>query len=171
MKPAKSRAFFVETLIITFLLLALLTVLVRVFGEASRQSQSADRMTKAAQIIQNAEVMFQNSEGSVKEVQERMLSEARDIETLENPSGSVTLHFSDDGVPVEDGNYIVQLDMTCENRVAGYMLIGYMTIAHKSDPEQVITYVDTAKYYPDEEIEYVGEGGEVSIEEFEEVSG
>ena len=43
MKARKNRAFFVETLIITFLLLLMLTILVRIFGAAAQKSRYAER--------------------------------------------------------------------------------------------------------------------------------
>ena len=67
MKARKNRAFFVETLIITFLLLLMLTILVRIFGAAAQKSRYAERRTQAAQVAQNVVAMFEAGEGAVGE--------------------------------------------------------------------------------------------------------
>ena len=77
MKARKNRAFFVETLIITFLLLLMLTILVRIFGAAAQKSRYAERRTKAAAVAQNVVTMFEAGEGEIGAAQRQLIETAK----------------------------------------------------------------------------------------------
>lgn len=50
MRASKTRAFYIETLVLTFILLFVLSILMRVFGAAGEESLNARRKTRAAVI-------------------------------------------------------------------------------------------------------------------------
>jgi ABC-type Na+ efflux pump permease subunit len=151
MKARKNRAFFVETLIITFLLLLMLTILVRIFGAAAQKSRYAERRTQAAQVAQNVVAMFEAGEGAVGEAQQELIDTANDeYSEIETPQTTITLHFDEMGNPTDDGVYQVTLFMTCEVRAVGNMITGNMDIVHVDQPEENLAQLDTAIYFPDD---------------------
>lgn len=151
MKARKNRAFFVETLIITFLLLLMLTILVRIFGAAAQKSRYAERRTQAAQVAQNVVAMFEAGEGAVGEAQQELIDTANDeYSEIETPQTTITLHFDEMGNPADDGVYQVTLFMTCEVRAVGNMITGNMDIVHVDQPEENLAQLDTAIYFPDD---------------------
>lgn len=150
MRARKNRAFFVETLIITFLLLVMLMILVRIFGAAAQKSRHAARRTRAAQVAQNVVTMFEAGEGEIGVKQQALIDEANDeYSDDETPQTTFTLHFDENGEESEDGEYEVSLYMTCEVRSVGYMITGNMSIFNTDDLNEDLAQLDTAKYYPD----------------------
>ncbi len=151
MKARKNRAFFVETLIVTFLLLLMLVILVRIFGEAARRSQLASWRTKATQIAQNVVTMFEASEGEIGKTQQELIDIANDeYSDVETPQTTLTLHFNDSGELAEDGEFEVTLLTTCEMRAVGYMLTGNLSIVNTKDTGIELASLDTARYFPDD---------------------
>lgn len=169
MKARKNRAFFVETLIITFLLLLMLTILVRIFGAAAQKSRYAERRTKAAAVAQNVVTMFEAGEGEIGAAQRQLIETANDeYSEVETPQTTLTMQFDEKGNPSEDGAYQVSLLLTCEVRAVGYMITGNMGIIHTGNPEEDLAQLDTAVYFPDD-IDQVLSSDEVI--EFEEIAG
>lgn len=151
MKARKNRAFFVETLIITFLLLLMLTILVRIYGAAAQKSRYADRRTQAALAAQNVVTMFEAGEGEIGSAQRDLIDAANDeYSDEETPKTTITLFFDGNGSPSESGAYQVTLFMTCEPRAVGYMITGNMSIVHVDAPEEDLAQLDTAVYFPDD---------------------
>lgn len=151
MKAKKNRAFFIETLIITFLLLLMLTILVRIFGAAAQKSRYAARRTQAAQAAQNVITMFEAHEGEIGKAQDELIDMANDeYSDVETPQKTITLFFDEDGALSGDGVYQVTLLLTCEVRAVGYMITGNMEIVHTGNPEEDLAQLDTAVYYPDD---------------------
>lgn len=62
MRQGKSRAFYLETLLLVLFLLAVLAVLVQLFAAARRQSLVAERLTTAAQLARNVSEAFAATE-------------------------------------------------------------------------------------------------------------
>lgn len=150
MRARKNRAFFVETLIITFLLLVMLMILVRIFGAAAQKSRYAARRTRAAQVAQNVVTMFEAGEGEIGLKQQALIDEANDeYSDDDTPQTTLTLHFDENGAESEDGEYEVNLYMTCEVRSVGYMITGNMSIFNTDNLNEDLAQLDTAKYYPD----------------------
>ncbi len=170
MKARKNRAFFVETLIITFLLLLMLMILVRIFGAAAEKSQNAARMTSAAQAAQNVITMFEASEGEIGKTQQALMDEAdEDYDMTDLPQTTLTFSFNGKGEVDPDGEYEVRLLIGCEVRAVGYMLTGNLTVANKKDPKLILAQLDTAKYFPDSvDIVLTGDG-EFSFDDFAEI--
>ena len=150
MKARKNRAFFIETLIITFLLLVMLTILVRIFGAAAQKSRYAGRRTQAAQVAQNVVTMFEAREGEIGKAQNGLIDAANDEYSDDlTPRTQLTLFFDEKGQPAENGVYQVDLFMTCEVRAVGYMITGNMGIVHIDSPQEELAQLDTAAYFPD----------------------
>lgn len=150
MRARKNRAFFVETLIVTFLLLLMLSILVRIFGAAALKSRFAARRTQAAQVAQNITAMFEAGEGRIGEAQQNLIDEANDeYSDDETPQTSITLFFDESGLQSENGPYQVNMMMTCEVRAVGYMITGNMSIVNVQDPDEDLAQLDTAVYFPD----------------------
>lgn len=150
MKARKNRAFFVETLIITFLLLLMLTILVRIFGAAAQKSGFAARRTQAGVVAQNVVTMFEAGEGEIGQTMQDLIDIANDEYSDEDtPQTTITLYFDEKGNPAEDGVFQVDLFMTCEVRAVGYMLTGNMEIVHRDFPDEDLAHLDTAVYFPD----------------------
>ena len=158
MTSRKSRAFYVETLIITFLLLYMLTILIRVYGAAAEHSQSAERRTKAANIMQNITVLFAEGEEPFGAAQQKLLKEARDGDGFTIPTDMVEMHFNEDGLPDEEGKYLAQVSLSCENRPVGFMVAASAFVYYNNDIENLLSSIDTAKYFPDDESGYVLSG-------------
>ena len=169
MKARKNRAFFVETLIITFLLLLMLTILVRIFGAAAQKSRYAERRTKAATVAQNVVTMFEAGEGEIGAAQKQLIETANDeYSEVETPQTTLTLLFDEKGLPSESGEYQVTLLMTCEVRAVGYMITGNMGIVHTGNPDEDLAQLDTAVYFPDDIDQVLSSDGVI---DFEEIAG
>lgn len=150
MKARKNRAFFVETLIITFLLLLMLVILVRIFGAAAQKSGYAKMRTEAAAVAQNVVTMFEAGEDQVGQAQKALIDTANDeYSDVDTPQTSLVLQFDGNGVMSEKGKYEVTLLMTCEIRAVGYMITGNMKVVNLDYPEEDLAQLDTAKYFPD----------------------
>lgn len=161
MKARKNRAFFIETLIVTFLLLLMLTILVRIFGAAAAKSRYAARRTEAAQAAMNVVTMFEAGEGEVGQAQQELIDMVNDeYSDVENPQTTVSLSFDGSGNMSEDGPYLVTLLMTCESRPAGYMITGNIGIVHSDSQQEDLAQLDTAKYFPDD-VDVILSGDEV----------
>ncbi len=170
MKARKNRAFFIETLIITFLLLLMLTILVRIFGSAAQKSQSAARMTTASMIAQNVIAMFEASEGDFGKIQHDLITESDEAEDFDTiPQSTLTFSFNEKGEEDPEGGYEVTALLTCEVRAVGYMLTGNMSVACKDDPDHLLTQLDTAKYFPDSADIVLYGDEEISFDDFAEV--
>ncbi len=170
MKARKNRAFYVETLIVTFLLLLMLTILVRIFGAAAQKSQNAGRRTRAAQIAQNVITMFESSEGNIGKTQQRLMAEANEsYDMTDIPQETLTFSFNEDGEEDSEGTFGVSLTMSCELRAVGFMLIGNMTVFSKDDPQTALAQLDTAKYFPDSAEIVLLDDIEVSFDEIAEI--
>ncbi len=171
MRARKNRAFFIETLIITFLLLLMLTILVRIFGAAAQKSQNAGRMTRASVIAQNVITMFENSEGEIGKAQNDLIIQADEAESFDEiPNTELTFSFNEKGEEDPDGEYEVRLRITCEVRAVGYMLTGIMNVVCKDDPENDLSQLDTAKYFPDAADRVLTGDIDISFDDFAEVS-
>ncbi|HCI74234.1 MAG TPA: hypothetical protein DHV42_06820 [Lachnospiraceae bacterium] len=150
MRARKNRAFFIETLITTFLLLMMLTILIRIFGAAAQKSAYAKMRTDAAQIAQNVVTMFEAGEVPIGQAQNELINIANDeYSEVETPQTTITMLFDRNGVMSESGEYEVRLLMTCEVRAVGYMITGNMSVVNMNHPQEDLAQLDTAKYYPD----------------------
>ena len=166
MKARKNRAFFVETLIITFLLLLMLTILMRIFGAAAQKSRYAERRTQAAQAAQNVVAMFEAGEGEVGQAQRDLIDAANDeYSDDETPQTTIILSFDEQGNQSEDGVYQVSLYMTCEVRAVGYMITGNMNLFHLDDPDEELAQLDTAVYFPDDVDAVLSSGVDIAFDE------
>ena len=63
MRRSKSRAFYLETLLLVLFLLGVLAVLAQLFAGARHQSLAAQRLTQATQIARNVSEAFAASGG------------------------------------------------------------------------------------------------------------
>ena len=170
MKARKNRAFFVETLIITFLLLLMLTILVRIFGAAAQKSRYAERRTKAAMAAQNVVTMFEAGEGEIGQAQQALIDTANDEYSDEDtPQTTITLHFDEMGNQAEDGVFEVTLFMTCEVRAVGYLITGNMEIVHVDNPEEDLAQLDTAIYFPDSTEDLLASEGVIDFDSIAEI--
>lgn len=170
MKARKNRAFYIETLIITFLLLLMLTILVRIFGAAAQKSRYAARRTEAAQIAMNVVTMFEAGEEGIGAAQQELIDTANDeYSDVETPQTTLSLHFDGNGVLSEEGPYLVTLLMTCESRAAGYMVTGNIGIVHEDDPLEDLAQLDTARYFPDDVDAVLSGDVEIDFSEISEV--
>ena len=162
MKARKNRAFFVETLIITFLLLLMLTILVRIFGAARR--------TKAAMAAQNVVTMFEAGEGEIAQAQQSLIDTANDEYSDEDtPQTTITLYFDEQGNQADDGVFQVTLFMTCEVRAVGYLITGNMEIVHVNNPEEDLAQLDTAIYFPDSTEDLLASEGVIDFDSIAEI--
>ncbi len=170
MKARKNRAFFIETLIVTFLLLLMLTILVRIFGAAAQKSQNAERKTRAAQIAQNVITMFEASEGNIGQTQQSLMAEANEsYDMTDIPQETLTFSFNEDGEEDAEGTFGVSLTISCELRAVGFMLVGNMTVFSKDDPQTALAQLDTAKYFPDSAEIVLLDDVEISFDEIAEI--
>jgi len=169
MKARKTRAFYIETLLLTFLILAMLSILVQVFGKARETSTEAKRMTSAAVIAQNAVTMFEDEEGDIGAAQKELLEiEAEDEDAIGAYSTKVTtLRFGPDGKQTDDGSFIVSMQLAREAKVVGSMLTATLSVTHEDDPDTILASLDTAKYFPDDESNFVEDEGVIEMEDFE----
>lgn len=153
MSLRKTRAFMVETLILVFLLLLVLSVLTQVTGKSGVLSQKAKRETAATMIAQNAAAEFQLGRGDIGKAEEDFVRP--DFEAEESASGSpvtssLEMRYREDGTIGEDGDYRVSIQMGCEERSAGSLLNAQIFVCYREQGE-VLASLDTARYIPDYE--------------------
>lgn len=98
MKQNHTRAFFIETALLTLFVLLALTVLVQVFGRARAMGEQAVRETAAALILQNVDADFQAGAGVFADLKDPLAKEQ-----------SFTMYYSADGTQDPDGAYCVQV--------------------------------------------------------------
>ena len=113
MKHRKNTAFFIETLLLTLFVLALCTVLVRLFAAARLRSAQAQQLTAAQQIAQNVSESFY---ASASEEQFWQLLGAS------NPPAegeALTLAVDSQGRPDPIGAYALELTLEHESAQAG----------------------------------------------------
>ncbi|WP_291244109.1 hypothetical protein [Fournierella sp.] len=113
MKHRKNTAFFIETLLLTLFVLALCTVLVRLFAAARLRSAQAQELTAAQQIAQNVSESFY---ASASEEQFWQLLGAS------NPPAegeALTLAVDSQGRPDPIGAYALELTLEHESAQAG----------------------------------------------------
>ncbi|WP_294524042.1 hypothetical protein [uncultured Allofournierella sp.] len=113
MKHRKNTAFFIEALLLTLFVLALCTVLVRLFAAARLRSAQAQELTAAQQIAQNVSESFY---ASVSEEQFWQLLGAS------NPPAegeALTLAVDSQGRPDPIGAYALELTLEHESAQAG----------------------------------------------------
>ncbi|MDY4167409.1 MAG: hypothetical protein SOY27_07965 [Fournierella sp.] len=110
MKHRKNTAFFIEALLLTLFVLALCTVLVRLFAAARLRSTQAQELTAAQQIAQNVSESFYASDS--EEAFWQLLGTA-------NPPAegqALTLTVDSQGRPDPIGTY--ELELTLEHQAA-----------------------------------------------------
>ena len=113
MKHRKNTAFFIEALLLTLFVLALCTVLVRLFAAARLRSAQAQELTAAQQIAQN---VSENFYASASEEQFWQLLGAS------NPPAegeALTLAVDSQGRPDPIGAYALELTLEHESAQAG----------------------------------------------------
>ena len=113
MKHRKNTAFFIESLLLTLFVLALCTVLVRLFAAARLRSAQAQELTAAQQIAQNVSESFY---ASASEEQFWQLLGAS------NPPAegeALTLAVDSQGRPDPIGAYALELTLEHESAQAG----------------------------------------------------
>lgn len=113
MKHRKNTAFFIEALLLTLFVLALCTVLVRLFAAARLHSAQAQELTAAQQIAQNVSESFY---ASASEEQFWQLLGAS------NPPAegeALTLAVDSQGRPDPIGAYALELTLEHESAQAG----------------------------------------------------
>ena len=113
MKHRKNTAFFIEALLLTLFVLALCTVLVRLFAAARLRSTQAQELTAAQQIAQNVSESFY---ASASEEQFWQLLGAS------NPPAegeALTLAVDSQGRPDPIGAYALELTLEHESAQAG----------------------------------------------------
>lgn len=113
MKHRKNTAFFIEALLLTLFVLALCTVLVRLFAAARLRSAQAQELTAAQQITQNVSESFY---ASASEEQFWQLLGAS------NPPAegeALTLAVDSQGRPDPIGAYALELTLEHESAQAG----------------------------------------------------
>lgn len=113
MKHRKNTAFFIEALLLTLFVLALCTVLVRLFAAARLRSAQAQELTAAQQIAQNVSESFY---ASASEEQFWQLLGAS------NPPAegeALTLAVDSQGRPDPIGAYALELTLEHESAQAG----------------------------------------------------
>lgn len=162
MRANKTRAFYIETLILTFILLFVISILIRVFGAAGVQSLSAKRKTTAAMIAQNVVSEFQAESGELGKAESSLLEGGSD--QGDTTGGNFTLSYGEDGLASEDGRYLAAVLIVPEERPVGRMLTMTVTVTYAGS-EDILAAIDTAKYFPDSKSSYLLNGEVVSIEE------
>ncbi len=113
MKHRKNTAFFIEALLLTLFVLALCTVLVRLFAAARLRSAQAQELTAAQQIAQNVSESFY---ASASEEQFWQLLGASDPPA---EGEALTLAVDSQGRPDPIGAYALELTLEHESAQAG----------------------------------------------------
>lgn len=115
MKHRKNTAFFIEALLLTLFVLALCTVLVRLFAAARLRSAQAQELTAAQQIAQNVSESFYGSDS--EEAFWQLLAVADPPAEGE----ALTLTVDRQGRPDLIGTYELELTLEHESTQAGQL--------------------------------------------------
>lgn len=149
MRLRKTRAFMIETLILVFLLLVVLSVLTQVTGKAGALSQRAKRETAATMIAQNAAAEFQLGRGDIGEAERELILENGGSETAaagvlaetgdKTTSGPGIGLLADEGavreLPEESeaGDGIVRPGFTAEQNSSGNLATAFLEMRYRED--------------------------------------
>lgn len=164
MRGSKTRAFYIETLVLTFVLLFVLAILMRVFGAAGSESLSAKRKTAASIIAQNLVSEFQAGTGEIGDSAKELLKSGENEDSGEIPTSTFVLSYSEDGSAASDGVYLASVQMAREERMVGYMLTMTASI-HFGGSEEILAAIDSAKYIPDNNSDYLLGGSDFDLED------
>ena len=113
MKHRKNTAFFIETLLLTLFVLALCTVLVRLFAAARLRSAQAQELTAAQQIAQNVSESFYAS------ASEELFWQLLGASNPPAEGEALTLAVDSQGRPDPIGAYALELTLEHESAQAG----------------------------------------------------
>lgn len=145
MKTGKTRAFYIETLVLVLVLLAVMSILIQVYGAAASESLNAKRESAAAVISQNLIAEFQAGSGAFGEPEKQLMEQ----DTEEAEPVLLNLVRGADGLFSEDGDYSVSVLIVKEDRPVGSMLIMTAMIMY-GDDENVLTAVESSRYVADQ---------------------
>lgn len=113
MKHRKNTAFFIEALLLTLFVLALCTVLVRLFAAARLRSAQAQELTAAQQIAQNVSESFYSS------ASEEQFWQLLGASNPPAEGEALTLAVDSQGRPDPIGAYALELTLEHESAQAG----------------------------------------------------
>lgn len=113
MKHRKNTAFFIEALLLTLFVLALCTVLVRLFAAARLRSAQAQELTAAQQIAQNVSESFYAS------ASEEQFWQLLGASNPPDEGEALTLAVDSQGRPDPIGAYALELTLEHESAQAG----------------------------------------------------
>ena len=113
MKHRKNTAFFIEALLLTLFVLALCTVLVRLFAAARLRSAQAQELTAAQQIAQNVSESFYAS------ASEEQFGQLLGASNPPAEGEALTLAVDSQGRPDPIGAYALELTLEHESAQAG----------------------------------------------------
>lgn len=113
MKHRKNTAFFIEALLLTLFVLALCTVLVRLFAAARLRSAQARELTVAQQIAQNVSESFYASDSA------EAFWQLLEIADPPAEGQALTLAVDSRGLPDPAGAYTLELTLEHESTRAG----------------------------------------------------
>lgn len=144
MRRNKSRAFYLEALLLVLFLLAVLAVLVQLFAAARRQSLAAKRLTEATHIAANVSEAFAAAE-SWQAFGQVLAGE----DALDWRQGKAGLTVDENGMAAPEGAYSLQLERSEAPTAAGRMAELKITVYRRAG-DKAIYSLTAQKYLPDE---------------------
>ena len=138
-KKSHITSFYLETLLLIVVFIAIILVLTQVFGLGRVQSGEAKLLTNAVCLAQNTAEAVSASED--EQALLRLLDENGNAYVPDDSSAAVRACYSADMTPDADGS--LQVDVTWEPD--GSLVFSTITVTYGSDPEPVYV-LDTAVY-------------------------
>ena len=131
-------SFYVETLILILVFVAVILTLTQVFGLAKKQSEEAKLLTSAVTLAQNAAEAFSSAESEEKLL--ALLDEGGNA-VLEN--GTVTASYDADMTPDPDGVLMVEVERRAEGISAPWYAKGAIRVVRRDTGGEIYS-IETA---------------------------
>ncbi len=134
-------SFYIETLILVLVFVAVILTLAQVFGLAKKQSEEAKLLTAAVTVAQNAAEAF-----SVSDNDEKLLSLLDEGGNAEITGGTVEAYYRADMTPDRSGSLRVSVE---RKAVSPFFSEGAIRV-FRADTGEEIYSLNTAAAYPED---------------------
>lgn len=155
MKPSKTRAFYIETLVMTLVLLFVISIVLRVFGAAGKESLEARQKTAAALIAQNVVSDFLAEKGELGTAQKAFLEDAQDARAgEEDDTADSQADLSTDALNTENSRRMDrEMEDQANQQIGAGAVVGtgfLLTYGEDGLPAEQGDYEASIQIYPEE---------------------
>jgi len=145
MKRHRITSFYMETLFLIAVFIAVILVLTRVFGIGRSRSQEAKLLTNAVSLAQNAAEAVSGSSG-LEDVAE-LLKQDSDGSVTVNEDRELIAWYDEDMNPDPEGKLKLVIGWEPQETASGTLVHCPVTVWQEDQPEQPVYTIQTAVFY------------------------